>query len=157
MSYQLLITMMAQGWPVVAADDTIKIWDPTVTADTTNTNATLSGNIGDILSVTFSLDGSKIAGGSLAGAIQIWNGNIATDSNAPIATLSGNDGPIFSVAFSPDGSRLASGDLGAFNPRYGMLLLRVTLLPPLPLFLDILIMSIPLPLVQTASRLASNS
>ena len=76
------------------------------------TVVTLSGHTGNVVSIAYNPDGSRLASGSLDNTIEIWDANKLDDSTLTtplIATLSGHSAWIISVAFSPDGSRLASG------------------------------------------------
>ena len=89
-------------------DDTIKIWDASVTANSSTPIATLSGHDDDVNSVAFHPDGSRIASGSNDDTIKIWDATVTANTSTPIATLSEHTRDVNSVAFSPNGSRLAS-------------------------------------------------
>ena len=98
-------TKIASG----SSDDTIKIWDATVTGDSSTPIATLSGRVGRVNSVAFSPDGSRLVSGSYDNIVKIWDATVTGDVTASIATLSEHTLSVNSVAFSPDGSKIASG------------------------------------------------
>jgi WD40 repeat protein len=81
----------------------IMLWD----LPAAKKRATLSGHVGNVLSVAFSRGGKLLASGSDDITIKLWD--VATGKN--IATLYEHVGTVFSVAFSPDGRTLASGSL----------------------------------------------
>jgi WD40 repeat protein/serine/threonine protein kinase len=56
------------------------------------------------ISVTFSLDGQRLASGGWGGSLMIWD----VESGKLLHNLSEHQDPISSLAFSPDGLRLAS-------------------------------------------------
>jgi WD40 repeat protein len=63
-----------------------------------------------VASVTYSLDGRRIAsGGGQFGdyTVRVWN----TESGAELAVLRGHENTVTSVTYSPDGRRIASGSL----------------------------------------------
>jgi WD40 repeat protein len=65
-----------------------------------------AGNVGVVLSVKFSPDGSILASGSTDFKIRLWN---LKDLSASPMILEGHEEAVKAVAFSPDGSKLASG------------------------------------------------
>ena len=67
--------------------------------------ATLTGHKGNVLSVSFSPDGTLLASGSMDRTVGLWD----VASRQRIATLTGYKGGVLSVSFSPDGTLLASG------------------------------------------------
>jgi WD40 repeat protein len=67
--------------------------------------ATIAGNEGSILDVTFRSDGSAIATSARDGTVRLWNAR----SGVQTLQLRASQSEIRSVAFSPDGSKLASG------------------------------------------------
>lgn len=66
---------------------------------------TLKGHSAEVMSVTVSQDGSRIATGSDDGEICVWDGS----SGDIITSLKGHADDIQSVAFSPDGHQVVSG------------------------------------------------
>ena len=67
--------------------------------------AKLDGHQGEVRSVCFSPDGSRLASGSRDATVRLWD----PGSGQQTAMLDGHQGGVLSVCFSPDGSRLASG------------------------------------------------
>ena len=89
-----------------SGDGTIKIWDATVTTDSSTPIATLSGHTGAVGSVDYNHNGTRIASGGSDSTIKIWD---ATAMNN-IATLSGHISTIRSLAYNrADGTRIVSG------------------------------------------------
>jgi WD40 repeat protein len=79
---------------------------------------TTNAHTGPILSLTFSLDGKKLASGSWASGdhtVKVWDlSRWAPDFTAPpVRALEGHFGTVNSLTFSPDGKTLAAG--GADN------------------------------------------
>jgi WD40 repeat protein len=66
---------------------------------------TLQGHAGEVKSVAWSPDGTRLASASYDRAVQIWDAR--TGQRAPTALL-GHTNAVFGVAWSPDGTRLAS-------------------------------------------------
>ncbi len=66
---------------------------------------TLTGHTGEVYSVAYSPDGTKIASASDDGTILIWD----VKTGDRIRTLRGHTDGVESVAYSPDGTRLVSG------------------------------------------------
>jgi WD40 repeat protein/serine/threonine protein kinase len=69
---------------------------------------TLRGHDGNVNSVAFSPDGSRIVSCGDDQTIKVWE----TKSGAEVMTLHGHKSRITSVAFSPDGRRIVSGSMG---------------------------------------------
>ena len=69
--------------------------------------ATLQGHTGEVLSVSYSPDGSTLASGSLDRTVRLWD----VSSGQEIATLQGHTHGVTSVSYSPNGQTLASGSL----------------------------------------------
>jgi WD40 repeat protein/serine/threonine protein kinase len=68
---------------------------------------TLRGHTGDIMCVTFSPDGTRIATASQDQTIKIWD----AENGRELLTLRGHTHVVCCVAFSPDGYILASGGI----------------------------------------------
>uniref|UniRef100_A0A8J6ZI57 PD40 domain-containing protein n=1 Tax=Desmonostoc muscorum LEGE 12446 TaxID=1828758 RepID=A0A8J6ZI57_DESMC len=66
---------------------------------------TLVGHTNWVTSVRFSLDGSKLATGSLDTSVKLWD----VSSGVCLFTLHSNTSAIMSISFSPDGNTLATG------------------------------------------------
>ena len=60
---------------------------------------------GQVSSLAFSRDGSRMASGSWDGTVRLWDGT----TGQPISRLPASNSAIFGVAFSPDGKRIVSG------------------------------------------------
>ena len=71
--------------------------------------ATLAGNWGQVLSVSFSPDGRTLASGLLDDTIRLWD----VETEKEKATLTGHTDSVLSVSFSPDGRTLTSGSVDA--------------------------------------------
>jgi WD40 repeat protein/class 3 adenylate cyclase len=68
---------------------------------------TLVGHTADVVRITFSPDGRRIATASYDQTVKIWD----TATGREVFTLRGHTAGVISVAFSPDGHRLVSGGL----------------------------------------------
>ena len=90
-----------------SVDETVKIWDATVMADSTN-SITLSGHTDFVRAVAFSPDDTKLASGVYDNTIKIWDANATANTSTPIVTLSAHNHWVTSVAFHPNDSKLAS-------------------------------------------------
>lgn len=66
---------------------------------------TLRGHSGEVWSVAFSPDGTRLATASQDKTAKVWDAATGTE----ILTLAGHGESVSSVAFSPDGTRLATG------------------------------------------------
>ncbi|KAF8146610.1 WD40-repeat-containing domain protein [Mycena galopus ATCC 62051] len=71
-----------------------------------STDAVLNGHKGLVISVAFSLDGTRVVSGSYDNTVCIWDAETQTQIGAP---LEGHTSEVSSVAFSPDGTRIVSG------------------------------------------------
>ena len=85
------------------SDRTIRLWD----VETGEHIRTLSGYRGWRDSVSFSPDGTMIAGGGGNDTIRLWD----VETGEHIRTLSGHTSSVYSVSFSPDGIIIASGSI----------------------------------------------
>ena len=81
-------------------DRTIKLWD----VQTGTRTAIFEARSGNVFSVAFSPDGTKLASGLGDGTVVLWD--IATEN---ATTLEGHTDDVNSVSFSPDGTTLSSG------------------------------------------------
>ena len=91
---------MAHASPPASAS-TLQTWD----AQTGKPLTTLSGHTGDVLSIAYSPDGTRIATGGDDGTAQVWDA--ATGES--LLTLAGHTVGVDQVAFTPDGDRLLTG------------------------------------------------
>ena len=66
---------------------------------------TLQGHSRDVMSVSFSPDGTKVASGSDDNMVKLWD----VTSGECLQTLEGHSSFVTSVSFSPDGTKVASG------------------------------------------------
>jgi WD40 repeat protein len=80
---------------------TIKIWD----AASGRELSTLKGHTGEVWSVAYGPEGTRLASGSHDQTVKIWDAATGQE----LRTLKGHTEGVTSVAFSPDGSRVASG------------------------------------------------
>jgi WD40 repeat protein len=71
----------------------------------TNNTMVLEGHTGYVLSVAFSLDGTRVASGSSDNTIRLWDSKTGREATH----MSGHTDWIRSVVFSPDGMHIASG------------------------------------------------
>lgn len=98
-------TLLASG----ARDRTVKVWDATSGQE----KLTLKGHSTVPLSVTFGLDGKRLASASgeagSPGEVKVWDVTTGQEQ----LTLKVQSGGISSVAFSPDGTRLAAANHSA--------------------------------------------
>jgi eukaryotic-like serine/threonine-protein kinase len=67
---------------------------------------TYVGHSGDVYSVAWSPDGTRIASGAEDGTMQLWN---ARDGSQLFTYPDNYSYQVFSVAWSPDSTRLATG------------------------------------------------
>jgi WD40 repeat protein len=80
---------------------TIFLWE----VSSGNILRTISGDIGKLLSLDFSPDGSLLVSGADDAMIRFWDmGNYAS-----LRTLTGNTSAVYSVVFSPNGDYVVSG------------------------------------------------
>jgi WD40 repeat protein len=87
---------------------TVKVWD----AVTGQNTLTLKGHAGNVQSVAFSPDGSRIASGGMDdGTLKVWDAATGQET----LTHKGRGGGVGPVAFSPDGSRLVFCQEGKLN------------------------------------------
>src|SRR5207253_1258964 len=87
----------------LGGDYTVKVWD----AATGQETRTLKGHTHEVLSLAFSLDGTRIVGG-VSGShdgIKVWDAATGQET----LTLRGHRAHVKSVAVSPDGKRIVSG------------------------------------------------
>ncbi|KAG2066989.1 WD40 repeat-like protein, partial [Suillus decipiens] len=82
---------------------TVRLWD-TVTGQPLGES--LRGHTGEVWSVSFSPDGTRIVSGSLDKTVRLWDAATGQPLGEP---LQGHTGGVLSVSFSPDGTRIASG------------------------------------------------
>ena len=66
---------------------------------------TLTGHTADVISVTWSPDGTRLATGSGDHSARVWDAATGKE----LLTLTGHTADVISVAWSPDGTRLATG------------------------------------------------
>ncbi|MBE0681505.1 MAG: helix-turn-helix domain-containing protein [Anaerolineales bacterium] len=93
------IAYSPDGRQLAACDsDQLKVYDP-VTGELL---MALSGHQGDVLSVTFSLDGKYLATGSGDTTVRIWNAS----TGDLLHVLKGHTAEVGGLAFSPDGEFL---------------------------------------------------
>jgi tetratricopeptide (TPR) repeat protein len=68
---------------------------------------TLIGHTGDLIGITFSPDGSRIATASFDRTVKLWD----TLTGREVFTLRGHTAGVLALAFSPDGHRIVSGSI----------------------------------------------
>ena len=65
----------------------------------------LRGHDRQVLSVSWSPDGTQLASGSVDSTVRLWDAS----TGAPIGSPLNVNSMVYSVAFSPDGTTLAAG------------------------------------------------
>ena len=78
----------------------VKVWDATTGDELFSWNA----HTGEILSVAFSADGTRLASGGEDKTVKVWDAT----NGLEMLTLRGHTHPIGAVTFCADGTRLAS-------------------------------------------------
>lgn len=92
--------------------------------------ASLTGSKGEVWSLSWSPDGTRLAGAGEDGCVRLWRGD-AVERSEPLVEVQAHPGGVSSVRWSPDGSQLASagadGDvrLWAWRRRAGLDLVAV--------------------------------
>ena len=81
-------------------DNTAQVWD----AKTGAVTAILKGHKGEVSSMAFSPDGSRIVTGSADGTARVWDAH----TGAAIVTLKGHDERVSQAVFSSDGKRIVT-------------------------------------------------
>ncbi|KIK64685.1 hypothetical protein GYMLUDRAFT_160895 [Collybiopsis luxurians FD-317 M1] len=71
---------------------------------------------GEVHSVAYSSDGTRIVSGSSDRTVRIWDATTGTQIDDP---LHGHHGSVYSVAFSPDGTRIVSGTVRIWDATTG--------------------------------------
>jgi len=71
-----------------------------------STQILLQGHTGNVTSVAFSPDGTRIVSGSNDNTVKVWNAERGVQIGSP---LQGHTHYVTSVSFSPDGTRIVSG------------------------------------------------
>lgn len=86
----------------------VQVWtlDPSVVASLDAADV-LRGHEGQVNSVVFSPDGSKLATASADKTVRVWD----VRTGATLLTLRGHDADVMSVAFAPDGKHLLTASL----------------------------------------------
>ena len=97
----ILATLFASCGKTTAQNEKVVSADPTKFTCL----KTLEGHEGDVNSVAYSPDGTKIISGSKDETVKIWDAN----TGECLKTLEGHSSNVRSVAFSPDGKRIISG------------------------------------------------
>jgi WD40 repeat protein len=70
---------------------------------------TLRGHFGDVASVAFSPDGTRVVSGSADATVAVWDARTGKE----LLSLRGQAEEVTAVAFAPDGKRVASGSKNA--------------------------------------------
>lgn len=81
-------------------DKTAKVWDATTGAEL----LTLKGHTDDVMSASFSPDGSRIVTGGQDNTVKVWDAKTGFE----LLTLKGHTGAVLSASFSRDGSRIVT-------------------------------------------------
>jgi WD40 repeat protein len=110
-SYRVAFSPDGQRLAAYSGADVI-VWD----AQTGRELVALKGHTGDVKSITFSPDGSRLATAANDATVRVWD----AQNGHELMTLPGRNGGNFSsfisdgnsVAFRPDGHRLVAGSTG---------------------------------------------
>lgn len=121
LSYSAADKILASG----GSDGTVKLFDTGISKDINKELGTLTGHLGPVMSVAFSLDGKSlavgVAAGDRAGQLKLWNPQTRSERS----TLEGHQDVVGAVAFTPDGRTLASagydGVIRLWEPWLGLL------------------------------------
>ncbi|MGV0746224.1 nSTAND1 domain-containing NTPase [Mycolicibacterium sp. XJ870] len=91
-----------QRFATATREGTIQIWD---SGTGQPVGVRLTGHTGEVWSVAFSPDGSRIVSSGADQTVRVWDAN----SGAPVGDpLTGHTDVVVTAAFSPDGTRIAS-------------------------------------------------
>jgi WD40 repeat protein len=105
LSYSAADKIIASG----SSDGAVKLFDAGMNKEVNKDLGTLTGHLGPIVSLAFSLDGKTLAVGAAsadfrAGQLKLWNPATRNERG----TLLGHQDVVSAVAFTPDGRTLAS-------------------------------------------------
>ena len=102
------VTFSPDGKYAVTGGEAIRFWD----VRTGELHHELKGKVSRFYALTYSPDGTLLAGGGFSGGFTVWDVEHGKEVFA-VEKEGGSEETICSIAFSPDGARIATGATGS--------------------------------------------